>query len=41
MEIKCKKCDEIVNCDDDVVSATCGFCSMIDLYEEVEEDCLV
>ena len=37
MEIKCKKCDDIIECDDDVISVTCGICSMIDIHEEIEE----
>ena len=38
IELMCKKCDDVVACDEDVVSVTCGLCSMIDV--EVESNLL-
>jgi len=35
VELTCKKCDDVtIACDEDVVSVTCGLCSMIDLKVE-------
>ena len=32
IELTCKKCDDVtIACDEDVVSVTCGLCSMIDV----------
>ena len=38
IELTCKKCDDVtIACDEDVVSVTCGLCSMVDL-EVVNND---
>ena len=37
IDLTCKKCDDVtIACDEDVVSVTCGLCSMIDV--EVNND---
>ena len=43
-ELMCKKCNggdcggKPIKCDSDVVSVTCGTCSMIDLIDHLEKD---
>ena len=37
VELTCKVCDDTtVACDEDVVSVTCGTCSMVDVRNELE-----
>ena len=35
IELTCKKCDDVVACDEGVVSVTCPLCCMIDVEREV------
>ena len=38
IELKCKKCNgETIKCDLDVISVTCGTCSMKDLIDGIEK----
>ena len=35
-DLTCKKCDDVtIACDDDVVSVTCSYCSMLDVVNEL------
>ena len=39
IELTCKKCDDTkVSCDEDVVSVTCGICSMTDLIDKLDSE---
>ena len=29
--LMCKKCDDVVTCDEDTIAVTCSMCSMIDV----------
>ena len=35
IELMCKKCDDVVTCDEETIAVTCSMCSMIDLMEVV------
>ena len=35
IELMCKKCDDVVACDEDTIAVTCSMCSMMDLMEVV------
>ena len=38
IELTCKICDDVtIKCDEDVVSVTCGTCSMVDVRDELLE----
>ena len=47
IELMCKKCNggdhnnTPIKCDDDVVTVTCGTCSMTDLIDKLENEYLV
>ena len=30
-ELNCKKCDKVVECDEEVIAITCSMCVMIDV----------
>ena len=39
IDLTCKVCDDVtIACDEDVVSVTCGLCSMVDVKMEVLND---